>query len=216
MFFRVWLSIIAAAFAVLAAPISASAVVLTHSAADFPGTLTPAFGTLTDPVGTAFIGSGVDYSYGNVEGVFNDPPYAFCGINGGNQCDLVTGVDARIVLPGTTTQGLTDFVQVSAGSAAANTLTLTVFDLSHNPIGTALNTNGGVDTFAVDLSGLFNIAYFSVTGGDTFGVETVSIDQPGGAGAVSAVPLPAALPLYGAALAVLGLFGWRRRMTTAA
>ncbi|MDF2366970.1 VPLPA-CTERM sorting domain-containing protein [Sneathiella sp.] len=33
---------------------------------------------------------------------------------------------------------------------------------------------------------------------------------------VSAVPLPAALPLYGAGLAVLGFFGWRKRRKSAA
>ncbi|MEH6404371.1 MAG: VPLPA-CTERM sorting domain-containing protein [Sneathiella sp.] len=33
---------------------------------------------------------------------------------------------------------------------------------------------------------------------------------------VTAVPLPAALPLYGAGIAVLGFMGWRRRQKTAA
>ena len=42
--------------------------------------------------------------------------------------------------------------------------------------------------------------------GDLVGVE-LTID------AVSAIPIPAALPLFGSALAALGFFGWRRRFS---
>ncbi len=38
----------------------------------------------------------------------------------------------------------------------------------------------------------------------------------GGVQVVSAVPLPAALPLYGAGIAVMGFMGWRRKRKTAA
>lgn len=46
------------------------------------------------------------------------------------------------------------------------------------------------------------------TGPDKFGLANVSHISVYG---VSAVPLPAAFPLFGGALALLGIFGWRRR-----
>lgn len=45
--------------------------------------------------------------------------------------------------------------------------------------------------------------------GPLFGVGTLKLD--GDNAVVSAVPLPAGLPLYGAGLAVMGFVGWRRR-----
>lgn len=190
----------------------ASAATLTHSGSDFGGTLTSPFGLLAEEAGTAFLDFGVDYSYGNVEGVFNDPPISFCGINLSGICDLVTDVDGRIVETGTTDQGLTNFVEVTAGNAAPNTLTLSVFDIGMNLIGEALNVNGGSDTFSF-LSGDFDIAFFSVSGDDTYGVRTVTIEEAIAAGdpPPAPVPLPAALPLLLLGLGGLGLAGRRRR-----
>lgn len=45
--------------------------------------------------------------------------------------------------------------------------------------------------------------------GPLFGVGTLKLD--GDNAVVSAVPLPAGLPLYGAGLAIMGFVGWRRR-----
>ncbi|MBL4905961.1 MAG: hypothetical protein JKX94_00790 [Sneathiella sp.] len=49
---------------------------------------------------------------------------------------------------------------------------------------------------------------FSHNGGDNIGIllDDVTIRQ------LSVIPLPAALPLYGAGLAVMGFIGWRRKM----
>lgn len=193
----------------VAAPGTSSAITITHSAADFANTLTVPGSALTDAVGPAFIGSGVNYTFGNTEGVFNDPPNAFCGVNGSNVCDLLGTVDGQIVLTGTTTQGFTDFVEVVAGNSLAGNLTLTVFDIALNIIGTAINTATSIDTLTVDLAGIFDIAFFSVSGTDTFGVRQVTIEDP--ISNVAAVPVPPALPLFAGGLGLIGLLSWRKK-----
>jgi hypothetical protein len=198
--------------AVLLAAQSASAAVISHSAGTFGGALTPPFGGLTDAVGTSYIGSGVDYSFGNTEGTFNDgSALAFCGINPTGTCDLVTTVDAMIVNLGTQTQALTSYVWAEAGFAAAGSLTLSVFDILGNLIASATNDlpvgPNGRSTFAIDRGGVFDIASFSISGQDSFGVNTVRIEAP----PTSAVPLPAALPMLASAFGLIGLVGWRRR-----
>src|ERR1041385_3292620 len=67
-------------------------------------------------VGAKTIAFGVDYSFGNVEGIFDDPPLAFGGVAAGGKMDLLAGVDARIVTLNSLSQGLTDFVSVTAGN----------------------------------------------------------------------------------------------------
>ncbi|ARE39185.1 hypothetical protein RGUI_1044 [Rhodovulum sp. P5] len=186
---------------------SASAATLSHDADDFTGTKTPAFGTLADPVATFFIDQGVDYSWGNVEGVFADGAEgALCGINGSNSCDLVTDVDGRIVVAGTTTQGLTSSIIVEAGYAAAGSLTLSVFDVNMNLITSAVNGSpagpNGRQTMSIDLSGSNDIAFWSVSGADSYGVNYVEIGTPV---SVGAVPLPAGLPLIATGMAAFAV-----------
>ena len=103
----------------------------------------------------------------------------------------------------------------------------------------------GYGSFATDAAGSLDYLYFKAaqTGNDNDGPETFTYFMNGGnaiwyrdyngnnekVGAVnppditntsiklvSAVPLPAALPLYGAGLAVMGFIGWRRKRKTAA
>ena len=183
----------------------ASAALITHNADEFTNTFTSPFGVLADPVGEFFIDSGVNYSFGNVEGVFTDPPAALCGINVMGECDLLTAVDAQIVALGTTNQGFTSFVSVTAGGSSANTLLLEVFNDSMDLLGSATNVNGGVDTFSVDLSNVFEIAFFRVSGDDTWGLQTVSIETPVSDGHVD-VSTPATLAIFS-----LGVFGLAAR-----
>ena len=143
-----------------------------------PANPTPPFGPLTVPVGTFYLNEGFDFTFGNTEGVFDDlSAFGFCGINLLGNCDLVTTVDAQIFHPGTSIPGLTDFLTAEAGNAADGTLTLTAFDLNQNVIATALNGPpagpNGRSTFTINTGGVFDIAYFSISGNDTFGVNSV-------------------------------------------
>ncbi|MEM1379015.1 MAG: hypothetical protein AAGH41_00170 [Pseudomonadota bacterium] len=179
---------------------SALAAPITHDADDSVGVaVTPAFGALVDAVDDAFIGSGADYTWGATEGIFQDGSQrALCGINAAGICDLVTSVDARIVLAGTTTQGLTSTITVEAGVAAAGALTLEVFDIGGNLIASALNGSpqgpNGRQTMTVDRGGIFDIAFFRVSGLDSFGVNWVQMENPIAGGAP--VPVPAAALLF--------------------
>lgn len=159
---------------------NANAALVTHSAKDFTKSLTPPFNQLTEPVGTFFINKGVDYSFGNTEGVFNDPPEALCGINTNNICDLLTAVDGRIVQLNTTNQGFARYLFVEAGFADPGTLTLTAFDINMNIIDQVLNDfpvgPNGRTTMTIDRGNIYNIAFFRVSGFDSYGVNTVRID----------------------------------------
>lgn len=91
-----------------------------------------------------------------------------------------------------------------------------------NPINTAFVTFGDGSTENYTLSNTLN-SFFGISsdllitsmhlgllnGGTTtagsFALDNLTI------GSISAVPLPAALPLYGAGIALIGLMGWRRK-----
>jgi hypothetical protein len=91
----------------------------------------------------------------------------------------------------------------------------------YDPAGYEIN---GVQTqLSVDMTGALGtgdaigIVTFSVLAGQTYGFYVYSRDSLEGRGdiavtsGVSAVPLPAALPLFATGLGVLGLLGWRRK-----
>lgn len=182
------------------------AALITHNGSDFTESLTPPFGTVTDVVGEFYINWGVDYSFGNQEGVFNDPPAALCGINLSGECDLITDADGRIVDLGTTSQSFTSFVSVTAGNASAGTLLLEVFDISMSSLGSATNGTSGTSTFSVDRLGIADIAFFRVSGNDTWGLKSVSIEAPvsNAPAPINDVPAPATLGLFVMGMFVLG------------
>ncbi|MEB3292768.1 MAG: PTPA-CTERM sorting domain-containing protein [Synechococcales bacterium] len=189
------------------------AATISHAPTDAsPAVVTsPPFGQLASggTVGTSFINFGVDYTYGGVEGIFNDPPLAFGGVNASNILDLRSPIDGRIVLPGTTTQGLTSLISVNAGSSDLGTLLLEAFDIGGNLLASAINSQSGVSTMTIDRSGVFDIAFFKVsTNGDTFGVQQVTLEQP----ISNAIPTPALLP----GLIGLGVGVMRKRKGQAA
>src|ERR1019366_1264021 len=94
---------------------------------------------------TEYINGGVLFSN---TAVFTDPPDAFSGINGDNQVDLTAPVLGSVVVLGTTDPGTTDSLSVFAGGAAAGTLRLDVYDVSHILIGSTLNPAQGVQPFS--------------------------------------------------------------------
>jgi hypothetical protein len=200
----------ATALALLVSPGASSASTISFAPGSVPIAVSSTFGGIVPggTVGANYIAFGVDFSYGGTEGVFSDPPLAFAGVNGSNLIDLVSPVDGRIVLAGTSTQGVTNFFSAEAGVSPAGSLTLTAFDLAGQIIQSAFNGNplgpNGRTTFSISAPG---IAAFRISGANTFGVDGITLETPA---AVAQTPIPAALPLFASALGGLGFVGWRR------
>jgi len=186
-------------FSGLAFQATANAAILSHVPNDGvpPVVYTPPFGSLVPggEVEEAFIDFGVDYSYGGVEGIFingGGDEGAIGGINNASVLDLLTAVDGRIVLPGTTTQGLTSFLFVEAGFSDPGTLLLEAFGIGGNLLASVFNGfplgPHGRTTLTIDRGGVFDIAFFKVStpGLDTFGVDQVDLETP----VAAAVPEP--------------------------
>lgn len=196
--------------AVALVPQAVSAAV-THTGDDLvAGGVSPTgpFGPLVEAVGTQAIQYGVDYSYGNVEGIFSDPPFKLCGINGSNICDLVTTVDGRIVVLNTTNQGLTNSISILAGITDPSALTLSVFGIGGNLLATTNGVGGGSGPYSI-VRGVADIAFFSIGGNDSFGVESVTIGDP--IAAMGAVPEPATWAMLILGFGVIGAASRRRR-----
>ena len=108
--------------------------------------------------------------------------------------DLVTDVDGAIVGLGTTTQARTSYLSIEAGYAADGSLLLEVFDLNGTLIASVLNGPPagphGRTTMTIDRGGVYDIAFFRVSGNDSYGVNQVDMEQP-------VIPVPGALLLGG-------------------
>lgn len=207
----------ATVFLSLSATLAGRSQIVTHTPADAEAngvTVSSPFSLLAPggALGANLIAFGVDYSFGNVEGIFNDPPHAFSGVNGGGIVDVQTAIDGRIVVLNSLISGLTDFVSVDAGISNPGDLLLSVFDSSLTLLGSVANTSSGISTMTIDHSGVFDIAYFSVSTptGDLWGARSVSINTPVAAvAAAGAVPEPSTYGLMGVAL--LGVVACLRR-----
>mgnify|MGYP001806793640 CR=1 FL=1 len=203
----------------LVATATANAAIIYHQPSDRvpPVVVSPAFGPLAagGTVGANYIAYGVDYTWAGIEGIFNDPPLAFGGVNGSNNVDLVSPVDGRIVLLNTLTQGLTNTVYVEAGNSAAGALRLDVFGILGNLLQSAfLNPPTGLNgrfTATITRSS-YDIAFFRVSGADTFGVNQVGIEAP----VAAAVPEPISLVVFGGLVVGGGLVARNRLAKKAA
>ena len=112
----------------------------------------------------------------------------------------MTSVDARIVLPNTLTQGLTNYIFAEAGNAAPGSLSLIAYDALNQMLETQFfnpptGSNGRYTAIINRTSP--DIAYFSISGSDTFGVNIITIADP----ITQGQPVPGPLPLLGAGMA---------------
>jgi hypothetical protein len=191
---------------------SSSVAAATFGPGDAPVAVGSPFGPLAEALGTSYINFGVDFTWGGVEGIFDDPPLAFGGVNGEGVLDLESPVDGRIVVEGTTMQGITDYFFAEAGFAADGSLLLELFDIAMNLLGSVPNGpppgDNGRTTFEYSGAG---IAYFRISGNDSFGVNQISLNTPTAAG-VPPIPLPAGGVLLLGALGGLALLRRRQRV----
>ncbi len=127
-------------------------------------------------------------------------------LTGGAQCN--PGSDDNVSQGEAVTLGFAD--------GAVNFSGLSFFNSDHNPV-------NGDNTLLIGVNGaaLVEYTFLSAISSVFSGIDSITfafggqsandLFYVGGATAVSAVPLPAGLPLYGAGLAVLGYVGWRRK-----
>lgn len=89
----------------------------------------------------------------------------------------------------------------------------------HFLVNTGVNFPIAWTGFVMLFSNNFDLDYSESNGSNfrasTSGWESAIFTHYSSAGAVSAVPVPAALPLFGTGLAVLGFIGWRRKRKAA-
>ena len=207
--------VLSACIVMMAICASAPAGIISHVPNDMvpPVVKTPAFGILAvgGIVGTAGIDFGVDYSYGGIEGIFDNgggDEGVIGGINAGNILDLLTDVDGAIVGLGTTTPARTSYLSIEAGHAEDGSLLLEVFNKNGTLITSVLNSPPlgphGRSTMTIDRGGVYDIAYFRVSGNDTYGVNQVDMEQP-------VIPAPGAILLGSIGV---GFVSWLRRRRT--
>jgi hypothetical protein len=186
------LSTLLAAALLLGAPPSALAATLLFDADSVivanggPVEVSPFFGALVPGgvVGTAARDFGLDFSLDSVEGVFIDfdSEASIAGVNSGGVLDLVSPVDAAIVMPGTLDPARTSYIRAEAGDALAGTLTLDALDANGAVIASATNDlplgPNNRRTMTIDRMGVSDIAGFRVSGADTWGLTSVEIESP--------------------------------------
>jgi len=175
-------------------------------------TATPSYGNISASgrLDDNYIDFGVDFSFGGVEGYFSDTDiFAFGGVNSENILDLLTAVDGRIVILGSTVGTTTGTISVEAGYAVEGSLLLSAFDVDNVLIASVSNGAAlGLNSRSLLTLTAPGIASFRISGTDTFGVAQISI------GAAS-VPEPASWALLIGGFALIGQAQRRRRTTLA-
>lgn len=140
------------------------------------------------------------------------------------------GFDSLLSQSWSTTDILSASISVGEYSATATGPTLGYGDgFATDSYGDLILLSFGTLQLGTDTGGITNIYYYmngandiwyASDGGTIFSVSIGAVGPPTIANTritmVSAVPLPAALPLYSAGLAVMGFIGWRRKRKAAA
>ena len=171
--------------------------------------VTPAFGPLAanGSLDANYIDFGVDFTFGGVEGYFDDGVFAFGGINADGVLDLLTAVDGRIVIAGNTVGTTTSSISVEAGFASEGQLLLSAFDINDVLIGSVSNGAAlGLNSRSLMTLTTPGIASFRISGNDTFGVAQILI-------AAATVPEPASWALMIGGFALVG--GAQRQLRVA-
>ncbi len=130
--------------------------------------------------------------------------------NGGSYTGNPTGVFSNLV-PGSTDEFFTvSFLGLNITNG--NSFAYSGLDYDGFNGGTTFNTGGLTDLDGSELITMLFADGSSVSAflpaGAPHNLGTIQFDD---GGVVSAVPLPAALPLYGVGLAAMGFIGWRRK-----
>ena len=163
--------------------------------------VSPAFGPLAanGSLAANYIDFGVDFTFGGVEGYFDDTDvFAFGGINADGVLDLLTAVDGRIVFAGTTVGTTAESISVEAGFAGEGQLLLSVYDIDDVLIGSVANgATLGLNSRSLLTLAMPGIASFRISGTDTFGVAQILITG-------AAVPEPASWALMIGGFGVIG------------
>ena len=185
---------------------ASAATIITPDSFGGPFCLSPAFGPAACALSDEYKDGGLHFSWNVGTAVFEDPPYAWGGINGNNVVDLISPVNGWIVMPGTLSPGAVSYISVEAGWAAAGSLTLDVYDIYGNLLGSRVNGLDGTGPHGRTLITLSipGIHFFSVYGGDTFGVDQIELGEITPAGAP--IPEPGTFALLCAGLGSLILF----------
>lgn len=120
-----------------------------------------------------------------------------------------------------TDDGWTDSTATYNGYGTSHGGSLNQQITTRNTLNSFITWNLGVVAASEYLSDTYLTLYLLVTGAGTNWNDFEPLENGGSNNAyltidytVSAVPLPAGLPLYGAGLAVMGFIGWRRRQKT--
>jgi hypothetical protein len=211
-----------AATLILGGAAHATTIVFTPSSGAFGGGVveTPWLGAVPAGglLGSHYKGFGVDFTYGASEVYVNetDPPdapiYTFSGVSNG-QHNFFFPVDGRIVLPGTLTTGVPDFISIFGGASYTGLLQLSAYGTAGNLLGSTINTCpndpmsnafGCFSQLSISAAGIASFKVESLSddlGPDSFGVREITLNTP------TAIPEPGGWLLmilgFGAAGALL-------------
>ena len=134
--------------------------------------------------------------------------------------------DAGVIAAGTRVDSHMIFLNKPTGGASTIFHTGVTWTFSGTILGVMSDSGGLLESASTAVLGAAGTAYPAgftargMEGADGYAIAgamltvAMGVSQPGDwirVVTLSAIPLPAALPLYGAGMAVLGLLGWRRK-----
>ena len=117
-------------------------------------------------------------------GVFTDPPDKFGGVNAQGNLDLITASCGRIVVVGSSQQGVTNFIAASAGSVGGpGDILLQAFNPAGTLIGSSIaddgvDPNGDLIAEVSDPTQQIGSFCISTPTGDTYGMHFVYLNTP--------------------------------------